>query len=52
MHDLLLACERGCAKYVQKELELRKIGKEYETHDTALIAKGLTKEDLIKAAYL
>lgn len=50
--DLLLTCERGCAPYVQKELELRKLGKEYELYDTAIIAKNLAKEELIRATYM
>ncbi len=49
--DLLLTCERGCAPYVQKELEVKKIGKSYKVHETALIAKECTKEALIRAAY-
>lgn len=51
--DILLTCEQNCAPYVEKEVQLRNIKyKEAQLFDSCLILKDLTKEDIIKCAYL
>ncbi|MBN1275113.1 hypothetical protein JXA12_02375 [Candidatus Woesearchaeota archaeon] len=51
-HDLFLACERGAAPYAERELAIKGLGGEVKTTETTIVVKDVTKEDLVKAAYL
>jgi len=49
--DLFLTCDRGCAPYVKQEALLKGIKGSCEEYDSCLVMKGLSEEDLVRAAY-
>lgn len=49
--DLFLACERGCAGFVSKELSLRGIKGTVQEFDNCVTVEGLSEQDMILAAY-
>lgn len=49
--DLFLACERGCANFVSRELSLREIKGTVQEFDNVVTVEGMSEEDVIRATY-